>query len=59
MFVWTLILGVIFVVKVFKYRELPTFDPTMLALMGITSGTYLGFKLQEPKTDPRASSKAA
>jgi hypothetical protein len=49
MFVWTIILGTIFVTKVLKYRELPTFDGTMLALMGITSGTYLGFKLQDSK----------
>jgi hypothetical protein len=27
--------------------ELPTFDTTTLALLGVTSGTYLGFKLQK------------
>lgn len=46
MLVWTIVLGMVFITKVWKYRELPTFDGAMLALMGITSGTYLGFKLQ-------------
>ena len=44
---WTLVLGLFFVVKVWSVWELPTFDATTLALLGITSGTYLGFKLQK------------
>src|SRR5262249_33604528 len=47
MLAWTLVLGLFFVVKVWSVWELPTFDATMLALLGITSGTYLGFKLQK------------
>jgi len=47
MLAWTLVLGLFFVVKVWSLWELPTFDATTLALLGITSGTYLGFKLQK------------
>ena len=49
MLAWTLVLGVFFVAKVWSRWELPTFDGTTLALLGITSGTYLGFKLQKDK----------
>jgi hypothetical protein len=49
MLAWMLVLGVFFVAKVWSRWELPTFDGTTLALLGITSGTYLGFKLQKEK----------
>lgn len=42
--VWTLILGVVFVSEVFTKLAMPVFDTTLLTLMGISSGTYLGFK---------------
>lgn len=41
---WTVVLGLIFVVKVFNERVMPTFDTNVLLLMGISSGAYLGFK---------------
>jgi hypothetical protein len=41
---WTLVLGTVFVVKVFYERVMPTFDTNVLLLMGISSGAYLGFK---------------
>jgi hypothetical protein len=47
MFAWTLILGVIFVGSVYKNLEMPQFSATLLGLMGISSGTYLGFKVPE------------
>jgi hypothetical protein len=40
----TVILGVIFIFGVFQQLAMPKFDATLLALMGISSGTYLGFK---------------
>lgn len=43
--VWTLILGVVFVSEVFTKLAMPVFDATLLTLMGISSGTYLGFKV--------------
>ena len=42
--VWTLVLGVIFVSGVLTRLAMPTFSPSLLLLMGISSGTYLGFK---------------
>jgi hypothetical protein len=44
---WTVALGVIFIGQVFNYLLMPDFDSTLLALMGISSGTYLGFKFPE------------
>ncbi len=49
MFVWTLVLGVIFCGSVYKNLEMPDFSATLLGLMGISSGTYLGFKVPEKK----------
>jgi hypothetical protein len=43
--VWTLVLGGIFLTAVFWDLTMPEFSATMLALMGISSGTYIGFKL--------------
>jgi hypothetical protein len=61
MFVWTLVLGVIFVGSVFKSLEMPQFSATLLGLMGISSGTYLGFKVPEKQgsdTPPGATPPA-
>jgi hypothetical protein len=46
MVLFTVILAVIFVVKTASALIMPEFDTTLLGLMGISSGTYLGFKLQ-------------
>lgn len=48
-FVWTIILGVIFVVSIYRNLAIPQFSETLLALMGISSGTYIGFKFPEKK----------
>jgi hypothetical protein len=49
MFAWTMILGIIFVGSVYKELAMPEFNATLLGLMGISSGTYLGFKVPEKK----------
>ena len=49
MFAWTIILGVIFISSVYKELAMPEFSVTLLGLMGISSGTYLGFKFPEKK----------
>ncbi len=46
-FVWTIVLGIVFVAKVAVTLTMPDFDNQLLALMGISGGTYLGFKLPE------------
>jgi len=45
MVLFTIILAVIFVVKTATNLVTPQFDASLLGLMGISSGTYLGFKL--------------
>lgn len=49
-FVWTLVLGVMFVTSVYNDLAMPRFSSTLLGLLGISAGTYVGFKLPEPKT---------
>src|SRR5205823_10196223 len=48
-FVWTLILGIIFVVNVYNELAMPEFSATLLGLLGVSAGTYIGFKLPESK----------
>jgi len=47
--VWTLVLGIIFIVTVYRVLAMPQFNEMLLGLMGISAGTYLGLKLNEPK----------
>lgn len=49
MFAWTLVLGVIFIASVYENLAMPQFSATLLGLMGVSSGTYLGFKVPESK----------
>ena len=48
-FVWTLVLGIMFVANVYSELAMPQFSATFLGLLGISAGTYVGFKLPEPK----------
>lgn len=50
MFIWTLVLVVLFLVSVWNRLSMPEFSATLLALMGISNGTYLGFKLPQSQT---------
>ena len=45
MMAWTVILGFVFVSSVWSNLTMPDFSDTLLGLMGISSGTYVGFKL--------------
>ena len=47
--VWTLVLGIIFLSSVMLELTMPEFSGTLLALMGISSGTYIGFQLPAAK----------
>jgi len=42
--------SVIFIASVIQALDMPTSSSTLLGLMGISSGTYLGFKFPEQKT---------
>lgn len=48
-FAWTIILGIIFTSDVYNSLNMPEFSPTLLGLMGLSSGTYIGFKFPEQK----------
>jgi len=48
-FAWTIVLGIIFVSSVYNDLTMPEFSATLLGLMGISSGTYIGFKFPETK----------
>jgi hypothetical protein len=48
-FAWTIVLGIIFVSSVYNNLTMPEFSATLLGLMGISSGTYIGFKFPENK----------
>ncbi len=43
-FTWTIVLIVIFSWSVYNLLTMPEFDSTLLGLMGISGGTYIGFK---------------
>jgi hypothetical protein len=45
--IWTLALGAIFVVGVYRDLAMPSFSGTLLALMGISGAGYVGFKYPE------------
>jgi hypothetical protein len=58
-FIWTLITGAIFISNIYNNLAMPEFGVPLLTLMGISSGTYLGFKIPETKTPQSASQAAA
>ncbi len=47
MLIWTIVLVVVFLSGVFHNLAMPPLDEKLLALMGISAGTYLGFKFPE------------
>ena len=49
MLAWTLVLSIIFLSRVLDQLTMPEFSDTVLGLMGISSGTYLGFRLPDQK----------
>jgi hypothetical protein len=49
MFLWTVIMGIIFVASVIRFQQIPQLDESLLGLMGISSGAYVGLKTMENK----------
>jgi hypothetical protein len=45
MVVWTVLLGGLYLHSVLVYVTMPDFSTTLLSLMGVSSGAYIGFKL--------------
>jgi hypothetical protein len=56
MFMWTIIMGIVFVTSVIRLQQFPEISDSLLGLMGISSGTYVGLKTMEnkKKTEPGA-----
>lgn len=50
--VWTMILGFIFIRGVYDNLAMPIFDTTLMGLLGLSAGTYLGLKIPEA-TSPK------
>jgi hypothetical protein len=51
---WTIVLVVVFIRSVLVYLKMPAFDTTLLLLMGISSGTYIGAKVTEKRVAENA-----
>jgi hypothetical protein len=47
---WTVVLALYFIVEVATTFQMPVFSTTVLALMGISHSTYVGFKFPERRT---------
>ena len=47
-FAWTIVLSIIFVKEVYTNLAMPTFNATLMGLLGLSAGTYLGLKIPEP-----------
>jgi hypothetical protein len=46
-FLWTIILVAIFISNVYNQLAMPEFNASLLSLMGISQGAYIGFKIPE------------
>lgn len=46
-FAWTVVMVLVFIRQVTSYMVMPEFNNVLLTMMGISSGTYLGFKVSE------------
>ena len=44
---WTIILAVVFLATVFRFLEMPDFSPNVLAMAGISGGTYVAFSMAQ------------
>lgn len=47
MLAWTFVLGVIFIIDVYQGLAMPDFNETLLGLLGLSAGTYVGLKIPE------------
>jgi hypothetical protein len=47
-FAWTVVLSIIFIKEVYENLAMPAFDATLMGLLGLSAGTYLGLKIPEP-----------
>ncbi|MFZ6767340.1 hypothetical protein ACO0LM_09655 [Undibacterium sp. Di26W] len=60
MLVFNVLIGVLFLVYVIQHFSMPVFDGNILTLLGMSAGTYAGFKIPEQQSkdapeDPKAA----
>jgi len=55
---WTVLFGVVFVSQVLAKLAMPEFDNSVLVLMGLSAGAYLGFKVPETHVNQPAAAGA-
>jgi hypothetical protein len=53
MAVWTVVLAFVFIKGVYENLAMPVFDTTLMGLLGLSAGTYLGLKIPEATTPKR------
>jgi hypothetical protein len=58
MLAWTIVLGLVFVSDVYYDLTMPDLNSNLLALMGLSSGTYLSFRIPETRQPPSSSPQA-
>ena len=61
---WTGVMVFVFIMRVFHTLAIPDFNPTLLGLLGLSAGTYVGFKFPESQksqgpVEPTAAQGAA
>jgi hypothetical protein len=44
---WTLVLSLVFIKGVYENLAMPEFNTTLMGLLGLSAGTYLGLKIPE------------
>jgi hypothetical protein len=44
---WTVALGLVFIIGIYRDLSMPEFSATLLALMGVSGASYVGFKFPE------------
>jgi hypothetical protein len=47
---WTIVLGIMFLSSVYNELTMPEFSASLLGLMGLSAGTYIGFKFPEQRS---------
>jgi hypothetical protein len=52
---WTLVLGIVFIMEVYPTLSMPSFSTTLMGLLGLSAGTYLGLKIPEATTAATAT----
>ena len=47
---WTIVLAIVFLTTVFRFLEMPELSASVLAILGISGGTYIAFSMQRATT---------